>query len=31
MKRFIIEEELWSLFTNAKIGVIICEETSIIV
>ena len=25
MKKFIIEEEFWSLFPNAKIGVIICE------
>lgn len=25
MKKFIIEEEFWSLFPNVKIGVIICE------
>ena len=26
MKKFIIEEDFWSIFPNAKIGVIICEK-----
>ncbi|MGJ8454409.1 hypothetical protein ACSFC1_03795 [Pseudothermotoga sp. U03pept] len=26
MKKFVIEDDFWSLFPNAKIGVVICHD-----